>query len=399
MDIQICDKQLCTGCGACINICQNDAIAFVADKEGFNYPVINSDKCINCGRCVQGCPQNKTEELEEFVADNCYAVWSLNDFLRKSSSSGGIFPALAELVLNNGGCVCGAAFTEDFRKVHHVVVDNQEGVKFIQGSKYQQSDPEYCYRKCKEKLEHGTTVLFTGTPCQVQGLYAYLGRNHELLVTVDILCHGVPSTLVANKYMQSVEKKYKSPIKKFSYRNKNIPEGWENSCHIAISLENGKQINNRSENLFFWKSFLSNIYLRNCCYACKYAGKKRVGDITIGDFWGIKNAREEDLKKGISLAFVNTAKGKALFDEASIHKEIREVSEAVPFNQTIKKPFASSGDRDRFFEDLQKHGFRRAVFNQMPLNMIKWNITILARRVIGDSTYKAIKDRIKQRGN
>lgn len=395
MDMVICDKQWCTGCGACINICQKDAISFVADNEGFNYPEIKQDKCVNCGKCQRVCPQNDVSGLEAFAMDKCFAVWNLDESIRKSSSSGGIFPALAELFLNNGGVVCGASFTDDYMKVHHIIIDNMDDIGLLQGSKYQQSDPEYCYRSCKEKLNKGTPVLFTGTPCQVQGLYSYLGTKHELLWTVDILCHGVPSTLVANKYLQSVEDKYKSSIKKFSYRNKNIPEGWENSCNIEILLENGKQIDGRAENLFFWKSFLSNIYLRKCCYHCEYAGKERIGDITIGDFWGIKNSIQEDLKNGISLVFVNSEKGKTLFDKANIHKEIRNVSEALPFNRTIKQPFELSGDRDKFFSDLKKSGFRRAVFNQMPLKMIKWNITIFVRNIIGDSAYNAIKRRLK----
>ena len=298
------EYKACCGCGACYNKCPVGAITMQENEEGFLVPVIDKNKCTNCGLCVKVCPSlnvqyNNTDKPE------CYAAMA-DDEIRMKSSSGGIFTLLAEDILDKGGYVCGAAFDDNW-DVHHIIVDNKNDLEKLRGSKYVQSDTEDCYKKIKKLLDEDKYVLFSGCPCQVAGLYSFLGKNYEKLYTVDILCHGSPSRGVWKKYLN--ENFNKNEIKKINFRDKN-KIGW--SCsHCTISTKNGDDIVTDD----FTKLFHASINLRESCYDCKYSKKPRPADITLGDFWGISEYKKDlNDDKGLSFVLTNNEKGKFLFD-------------------------------------------------------------------------------------
>ena len=298
------EYKACCGCGACYNKCPVGAITMQENEEGFLVPVIDKNKCTNCGLCVKVCPSlnvqyNNTDKPE------CYAAMA-DDEIRMKSSSGGIFTLLAEDILDKGGYVCGAAFDDNW-DVHHIIVDNKNDLEKLRGSKYVQSDTEDCYKKIKKLLDDDKYVLFSGCPCQVAGLYSFLGKNYEKLYTVDILCHGSPSRGVWKKYLN--ENFNKNEIKRINFRDKN-KIGW--SCsHCTISTKNGDDIVTDD----FTKLFHASINLRESCYDCKYSKKPRPADITLGDFWGISDhIKGLNDGKGLSFVLTNNAKGKFLFD-------------------------------------------------------------------------------------
>lgn len=392
VDNLICPKEACTGCLACYNSCPKAAIDLVEDNNGFIYPQINDDKCINCNICKNSCPYYSKEELYISDIKVCYAAWTNDIKLRCDSSSGGVFAAIAKKCLENDGVVYGAAF-DSMYAVNHVKAETVYDLKRLQNSKYIQSNIGKMFQDCKRELEHGTYVVFSGTPCQIYGLKKYLKRDYENLFTIDIICHGVPSFRTVSKYYESVEKKYKSQIKRFSFRNKSTELGWENSCSVLIELENGKLISGYKEDIYFWNGFLSNVFLRECCYSCIYAGKKRMGDITIGDFWGIQGLKYEEKKDGVSLLIINSNKGKSVIDTIDLTLKERNINEAIPKNQTLVKSFEAESDPEVFYNNLNRKGFRYAVSKINPRRMYKLKVRALIQSLIGQDIYYRIKGR------
>lgn len=388
--IELCSHDNCTGCGACYNICPQRAIKFKNDMEGFSYPQINTEKCVGCGQCLSVCPQLREMDMEDFKGNLCYAAWSNDETLRARSSSGGIFAALAKEILSRNGVVFGTTIQDDFY-VCHIKVDSLEKLSKIQGSKYVQSDIRDTFRQCRDEIQKGRLVLFSGTPCQIDGLMYFLKKKPDNLLTVDILCHGVPSRKILFSYVESIEHRYGKKVKKFDFRDKTTCKGWENSCHTRIELDDGTVVNSDSESILFWDSFLSNIYLRKNCYHCAYAGKKRVGDITIGDFWGIKNLSDENKFKGVSLILINTDKGNEFVQDIDVSLETRKIDEAIGKNQTLETPFAEGPNRDRFFSDLDNGDFKKAVYRAIPKRMLKNNVFIFIHKLIGDKAYRKVR--------
>ena len=389
--IKLCEKEKCTACAACQNICPKGAISFVENKEGFVYPAIEEKICVRCGACQKVCPQFGENTRKEFANTECYVVWARNDLLREKSSSGGIFAATAKWILDNKGVVFGAAFDEGCYTVSHIMIDNIDELSRLQGSKYVQSDIGNSYKQCKTELQAGRKVLFSGTPCQIDGLHHFLKKQYANLFTIDILCHGVPSQKILLSYIEDIEKRYKSKVDAFEFRDKNTYKGWENSCHTRITFQSGKVITSDSEASLFWNSFLSNIYLRESCYQCAYAGKQRVGDITIGDFWGIKDLPTEIKFKGVSFVLVNTQNGKMLFDKAEVDFEKRKISDAIGKNRTLQTSFPKGQNRELFFNTLWKSGFKKAVYKSIPKQMFRNNIFIFTHKVLGDKAYKKLR--------
>lgn len=366
-----CHIERCTGCTACVNSCPLNAIYMVQDNFGFLYPEINDSMCIDCGKCRVVCPQNN--EARYNGENKFYAGVSFDDKIKEKSSSGGIFSLLAEKIIEKRGVVFGAAFVEDFN-VKHIAIEKREDLYRLRGSKYVQSQMDDCFEKVKAFLSEGRYVLFSGTPCQIEGLYSCLKENAERLYTVDVLCHGVPSPFVFRDYINNEKTKGDKEIVSFDFRSKKT--GWTHYS-TDINFDNTSKTIYRSS---YMQGFLNNYYLRECCYDCRYATGKRVGDITLGDFWGYREkapAYLENDDRGISLVIVNSKKGDQLFK--SIRKKAAVVSksydDAAKENPILYTPSKKPVDYEDFqrdygllsWSDLEKKYFNEIV--QKPITI------------------------------
>lgn len=355
---EIAEKNICSGCSACANACPAECIEMKYDGEGFLYPHINEDACINCGKCKRICPV-----LKEYVGNpkgKAYACINKDDDIRMQSSSGGVFTLLAEEILQNGGVVFGAVFDEDFN-VGHIAVESAEKLGELRGSKYVQSRIGIAYRRAKKYLDNGTLVLFTGTPCQISGLRAFLGREYDNLIMQDIICHGVPSPGVWQRYIKYREKKSASATRRTFFRHKKY--GWK-TYSVLFEFSNSTEYEQILCKDLFMQGFLANLYLRPSCYRCHSKSLERESDITLADFWGIENVAPEMFDdRGTSLVLVNSLKGKKLFETISDKLICREVSlnEAVKYNSSAYKSVEANKKRGEFFERIDKEDFEKVV--------------------------------------
>lgn len=306
--IRITDKSLCCGCTACMNACPVQCIVMRRDREGFDYPVANPDICIGCGRCEEVCPVlNPLPERDtlEVKAAKCPEYIS-------ESSSGGVFSALAEDMVRNGGVVYGAAF-ESGMQVGHIDVDSVEGLSIFRGSKYVQSDLYSVFEEIRDLLDEGRNVLFSGTPCQVAGLHKYLGSDRPGLLTADIACHGVPSPGLWERYRAAQEKDFGEKIVRVNFRDKT--SSWR-QYKVAFETASGKVISTDRFKNPYMALFLQDMTLRPSCYNCPARNGKSGSDITLADLWNVPEAApayHDD--KGTSAVFVYTQKGiKAVSD-------------------------------------------------------------------------------------
>ena len=363
--INIIDKENCSGCKACYNICPQNCIEMFTDEEGFWYPQINEDKCIQCGLCEKVCP-----EINIYHNDKSYgkpitlAAWNNDKKMREESSSGGVFTSISEWILSNEGVVFGAGYDDRFN-VMHKETHKIEGLKELRGSKYVQSDIKDTYNKAKQHLDKGKKVLFTGTPCQIAGLYNFLQKEYEELYTCDIVCHGVPSPIVFEKYKQNLEYQYNSNIKKIAFRNKSY--GWK-LFSVSIQFDNDAEYSKTLVNDVYMQGFLKNYYLRPSCYKCSYAKLPRVSDITLADFWGIASKYPElDDDKGTSLLLINTDRGKTLLKgcKNNIFTHECDLDHAIKGNPCIIKSVKEPDLRVKFFEDLHRRDFSYVIKKYM----------------------------------
>lgn len=299
----------CTGCLACVQACPISCISAEISEEGFIYPKINSDVCINCRKCEKVCPLDVPSTPSE--KPSAYAAVSHHDDVRTSSSSGGVFSLIAEKIISEGGIVFGAAFDSDFSVVHQYT-DNVSDIQKFRGSKYLQSNIGNTFKEAKVFLDNGTTVLFSGTPCQIAGLRSFLGRKYENLICQDIICHSIPSPAVWKHYLFLLTKGEK-PIA-VSFRNKE--NGWEDYT-LAIDTESEK-VRSPGRTDPYIRAFISGLISRKSCFDCRFKDGKSKRDITLADCWGVKSfAPAAYDKNGVSLVFLNTEKGKKLFESVS----------------------------------------------------------------------------------
>ncbi len=377
--INIKESDNCCGCFACLNICPKKAIELEEDKYGFKYPVVNKKKCINCGLCERVCPIiNKMIANPEGL--KAYACYNKNEEDRMNSSSGGIFSIIAKEIIKRKGIVFGASFDDKFY-LRHIYIDKEEDISKLMGSKYLQSYIGESYKDVKSFLEKGKIVLFCGTPCQVEGLKRFLNKDYDNLYTQDIICHGVPSPLVWQKYLAYQEEKYNDKVKTVYFRNKD--EGWT-LYNMKIFFNKKIYSKHHSDDLFM-KTFLKNTCLRDSCYNCRFKSKKRISDFTIGDYWGIEKIHP-DFKdeKGISLLVINTLKGKKLFNviKDKIAYIETNLDNAIKYNSAMIESVKMDKYREDFFNNLNKMSFEKlvkkytyhqSIFNRI-LNKIKKNI-------------------------
>lgn len=349
-------KRHCCGCGACAQVCPKGAIAMVQDAEGFYYPEVDREKCIECGLCSKACPV-LAEQPHNDVVTTCYAQWSDMD-TRLASSSGGMFTELARYAFARGGAVFGAAYDENL-VVRHRMVESEEELDALRGSKYVQSQTGECYCEARELLDQGRFVLYSGCPCQIAGLYAYLGKPYDNLLTVDLICHGVPSPGLFARYLRE---DYGSNVRDVKFRDK-AAYGW--STHMNVYRADGAVHRETCSRDPYYRMFLPCLAMRPFCSHCKFTKLPRVADISIGDWWGIeKFDRELNDGNGTSLVLLNNERGRGVFNEIKgSFSRVKEfpLDEARPRNYTIDRPFKAHPARARFFKLLENQPFDKAV--------------------------------------
>ena len=344
----------CTGCGACCNVCPKQAIHMEPDSEGFLVPQINEEQCIHCGLCEKTCPVLNPVYKNDPNPD-CYALCG-EDELREKSSSGGAFTLLAEEILAQGGVVYGAAWRSDW-SVGHIAVETSEQLSLLRGSKYLQSDTGDTFSQVAQQLKAGRPVLYTGCPCQIAGLYAYLGSRvpQDKLFTAELICHGVPSAKVFQKYLY--ENFDVDNIERIDFRDKSVYV-WSMNCNIYF--KDGTQFHQPARQNPYLKAFSPCMSMRKSCPQCAFAHLPRQADLTIGDYWGISRF-DDSLNdgKGTSVVLVNSDKGKALFQ--AIQGKARCVKTPLEYatyiNKTIAGPLREHTSRKHFYSMLDHKPF------------------------------------------
>lgn len=339
----LADHTHCTGCGACMSGCPRDAIAMERDKEGFAYPVVDEGNCVHCGHCTAVCPILHERETKPLPA--AFAAWNRDDAIRKDSTSGGAFTALADHVLESGGVVFGAAM-DGRQRLRHVACFRKEDLWRLRGAKYVQSDLGETFRAVKKALET-RSVLFSGTPCQVDGLYRYLGCRPENLVTCDLVCHGVPSPGVWEDMARSIERRKRKGLQAVRFRNK--VTGWKDS-HFTAVYDDGTVDTAPLFRTEYGRAFGRALFLRPSCHHCAYTNLNRPGDFTLGDFWGLKpDELADQQEKGVNLLLVNTAHGSHVFDQLPLSRQAFPIERAVAGNPRLASPIGQPPDRAAFF--------------------------------------------------
>lgn len=401
---QVCPKDSCTGCTACMNVCPHKAISMKADKYGFYYPEIDQNKCVDCGLCVKTCPVNHPVHIE--YPSDCYAVVCKDRDELKKVASGGMASIFSKYVLDRYGVVYGANGI-DIRNVHHTRIDKLEDLDSIRGSKYVQSYMGDIYKQVKKDLKEGKQVLFTGTPCQVAGLKAFLhNKVYDNLITADLVCHGVPSQQMLNDNIDTYhfDKNEKLNvafrIKPIQLEQPNDSKGIDFGFNIkprgityvffwgASSAENNqwkirKSINEDAYMLGFWRC----LTFRPNCFDCRYACAARCGDFTIADFWGLGDDTGLDKSNGVSLLLVNSDKAKEVWKEVS--KDCisvkRSIVEAIKGNDQLQRPSKKPADQPLFRKLYPEMSFHDAVYTCSKgylKNIKKQRIKSVIRRII-----------------
>lgn len=373
--IDIKRKEDCCGCNACGDACPKGCITFETDIEGFSYPVVDKDTCINCHLCEKVCPIINIDKLKknDFKQPETHAAVSKNIMTRFASTSGGMFTVLAQQMYKQGGYVGGAIFDEGWM-VSQLISNDKADLEKIRGSKLHQSNSQGFYDKVKELLKAGEKVLVCGMPCQMAALRAFLKKDYENLIIVDLICRGINSPKVFQKWLTFLEEEYGAKVKHFRVKSKEL--GWR-KLTTKVEFENGKVLYDTNDTNYFTIGYLSTgVYCRPCCYECKFKGFPRIADITIGDYWGAGNTLGEDMDGdiGTSVVLINNEKGKNYFK--SIASKLKE--KEVPFDVVVKgNPALVSSlqppivNREEFYKDLDKHNFKEIAAKYIHRNIDK----------------------------
>ena len=377
--------QNCSSCAACANVCARSAISMQLDAEGFYRPVIDAEKCVQCGACERICPWNKPVENPNFadVSPKTVAAYAKEESIRLQSSSGGIFTVLAERILDDGGVVVGVAQTA-LTRFGHIVVDNKADLAKLRGSKYVQADVGLVYREVRNLLKAGRKVLFSGTPCQVAGLYAVLGSAASAdLFTVDIVCHGTPSVKVFEKYVREMEKTDNSALDCINFRDKT--EGWSGYA-LLHRFESGRSVSVHHSRSKYMRLFLSRICQNVSCDDCLYRKLPRIADITLGDYWGISKYHPEmNDNKGTSVVLLNTTPGSMLFESVAdnVVQCDSKVEYAIAGNPCIVRSSKPHPKRAEFFANLDKYSIDQLIKMYCPFPSPLKRVYIRVRGLLG----------------
>lgn len=415
--IEIKNKSQCCGCEACVQRCPKRCISLVEDKEGFFYPQVDKKVCVECGLCEKVCPIiNQFDERQPQVV---YAAINSDSDVRYSSSSGGIFSALADAVLSQGGVVFGVCWDRDWRLIFDYAETKADLSRF-RGSKYLQAHVGDAYVKAEQFLKSGLQVLFTGTPCQIAALKRYLKRDYDNLLAVDVICHGAPSPGVFRAYLseeivQVADRQQKNSvslsskpyiaernvlntagwrIEDIQFRDKRL--GWKKfsfTLHLAEASaegdENTVSLSFPFDENIFMKGFLHDFYLRPSCYSCRAKSGRSGSDITLGDFWGINELNPEiDDDRGVSAITINSDKGALWFDVLSLQRYEVSYDDLCRYNPAFVRSVASPPQRAKFFKRYGKKSFFVLVENLCRkmdkvsyYDKIKWNLRRVYRLI------------------
>ena len=360
------NKRDCCGCGACKNVCPREAISMAADADGFLYPQIDAQLCVECGACQKVCGYQNLPDRSRPIA--CYAAAARDEETLKKSASGGMFAVTARKLLEQGGVVYGVAMPmeEAGLTARHVRIDSVQALATLQGSKYVQSDTALIYRQAREDLREGRQVLFSGTPCQIAGLLGFLGRKYENLLTMEVICHGVPSGRMFRDFLKSLEKRKGSAVAAFAFRTKEKGQGM-NTCVNYLGTDGRNAVANRNGHLYsYMHYFLKSYIYRDNCYSCPFAAAERVADITIGDYWGFheehpvlgRNVKLSNAR-GVSCVLLNSENGVRHFEACSHDLTVlaTEFEKVARHNEQLRKPCTERKERDVILRLYREQGY------------------------------------------
>lgn len=355
----VCELDQCAGCMACVDICPKEAIRIEDTLSAYN-AVIAEDKCIGCNTCHKVCQSNYPAQLMSPI--KWYQGWAEDEYIRKSSSSGGIATALSFAFIKTGGCVYSCCFENGEFRFKKAVKESE--IKHFTGSKYVKSNPAGCYKAVQNDLKNGERVLFIGLPCQVAAIKNYVGEKlNANLYTVDLICHGTPSPNVLNKFLEQYGKNLKSFVSIFFRVKAKMQIHGDSEGIVAKGVSDRYTI-----------AFLESLIYTENCYECHYAQRKRVSDITLGDSWGSELPLETQ-KKGLSLVLCQTAKGVELLKTAQVVLQSVDLEKAIQNNHQLEHPSIKPIMRHKFFSDI-KNGkcFNSCVFHCFPKQCIRQNV-------------------------
>lgn len=378
---KICEYNKCTGCKACKNICPVNAISFYEYKE--NYPKINAEKCIDCQMCKNVCVNNNLLEFKKYK--EIYASWSLDEDIRKNAASGGTITSIYINAINNNYVCYGVELNENF-EAKFKRIDSVKDLNKIRNSKYLYSDMDDIYISIKKELNKNKNVLFVGMPCQVAGLLLFLRKKYNNLVTIDIVCHGMSPSRYFKEHIEYIKEKYNvKNIKNIMFRNNNIFD------MTIITLSNKKIILKEKIDSYL-VGYYNGVTYRQACYSCKFARRERVADLTVCDYWNLKEYKREIREKGITGLLINTNKGKSFIqnNRNGIFLELKDNEYGMENNMAMNKPYQENCYRKKFIKNLQKYGNFESAINKT----IKYKI--IKNKIIYSDTILKIKEKIKK---
>lgn len=373
-------KEQCSGCGACVDICSQNAICMVPDKYGFEYPRIDLKKCVGCGLCQDCCSE---KEPEQQMPINQFAAINRNTKQKAISSSGGIFPAVAEIFIERGWHIFGATLSQQDLTVKHIEVTSLSDLEKIQGSKYVKSDLTGIFKQIRELLNLGEKVVFVGTPCQVSALRKFVKREYETLLLIDLVCHGAPAPVWWKEYLKQLGRQYNTTVKDVKFRDNTQPD----KAHYGkIEFLNGAEIPFSRKNSSFYDLFLNSSIVRESCFNCQFSSVHRPGDVTLGDFWNFSKVYDVDslskidkvdLHHGISCVLVNTIKGMRMLNGISADVWFKEVKlcSIVDNNEQLQHPTSIGKNRKAVLFLYKNFGY--SAVNKY------WKIKFIIKKLMG----------------
>lgn len=390
--IEIKDKSKCSGCSACYSVCPKNCISMIEDEEGFLYPTVNKDDCIECGLCEKVCPLEEHNNKKNGVVSSCI-IQNKDKEVLLQSTSGGSFTPIAEYVLRQNGVVFGVEMTSDDFIIRHTKVEKKEELLKFRSSKYVQSSVGDTFKDAKNELENGRMVCFSGTPCQIQGFKNFLKKDYENLITVDVVCRGVPSPGMWRDYVEKLQQLDK--VQEVVFRDKGL--GYQYST-MKVKYANGAVKRNGIESDQWLRMFFSGLSLRPSCPTCNFRTTDRCSDFTIWDCFNVSDLTNTlDETKGATRMLIHTQKGMQIFDKIKCSFNFVEAPTNV-VAKGIKETFFLNKNRNNFISDYKSMSMDSLLEKWVPMS-VKVYLKKYARRVLNviglDLIVKKVKRKIK----